>query len=186
MFYKIIGLLICVFIFNSCSIEWKPWKTVWYYEKKLYKNNESPISGFPSYPHQSEFDSKKYSAYYIDNLFVGIVSDRPRLDFQYEHILSSPVEIIMEAYDGIGIEKIIIHNIRIISNSKINYSYILNETFPIEIPIDGEYAEELKSGTTIFRGEYIKEKNLIAYQFYMIAEKKLILIKQNHFLFTLI
>jgi hypothetical protein len=130
------GIFICLIILCSCTAQLKPWKTVWYYEENLYKHDESWSSGHPDNPNISQFSYEKYSNYYIDDLFVGIISQKPWGIGAYDHVYYFNIGIRLQAYNRNNYKKIIIHNISIISKSRINYTEWLNENFPLEIEIN--------------------------------------------------
>jgi hypothetical protein len=114
------GIIMAV-SFVSCTLKFKPWKTIQYRDEFLYEL--SPSDGIP--------DKNKYKDYFIDTVFVKIQSQPEREHFEYETYNSFFIHIDYCMYDINEVKNIIIHNIKIETKRGRDYSYILSENYPI-------------------------------------------------------
>lgn len=131
-------IIYLLFMYGCYTPSVNPWISVNYYEKNLYRDTNSYLF---HHPNRIDYDIEKYSDYYINDLFVGITSDHPsrNIHLAYDFIKPVSLKIFLQAPNRIEYEKIIIHNIQIISRSGINYEAQINEIFPVEILIDEAY-----------------------------------------------
>ena len=125
--------------FGCISIKFNPWKDVTFYEKNLISNSTgSNTSNLISYvPFINNFNQEIYSDYYIDDLFIGILSQKATNvegGFHREE-WGIFIKLYFQAINKNKFEKIIIHNIELISENGINYSSQIEEFYPLEIEV---------------------------------------------------
>ena len=128
-------LLVFSIFLGGCKLAYSHWRVIKYQEKNIHKLGLIYMKEMP--------DFEKYSDYYFDTFFCAVHSDK-RDTFEYESETKLWFyDINMVSNNIQNIKEIIIHNIRIISESGIDYSDNIQNNFPVIIPTDEDVFEEI-------------------------------------------